>query len=68
MTSRLERLNERWRNLPPEYFERLDAEARTREADPDYVPEPVEWRDDGPDPFGMSWAWADDSKPEELER
>jgi hypothetical protein len=25
--------------------------------DPTYRPEPVAWRDDGPDPFGMDWEW-----------
>lgn len=41
--------------LGPDADGRIDVKARASLGDPDYRP-PL-WFDDGPDPFGLDWAW-----------
>ena len=59
-TTRAELLRERLRLTDQERAE-LEIELN----DPNRVPREVKWLDDGPDPFGMNWEWAEPAEREE---
>jgi hypothetical protein len=52
-----ERFHERMDRIRDADFAELDDQLD----DPNYRPEPVAWRENGPDPFGVGWTWL---KPE----
>jgi hypothetical protein len=48
-----ERFHERMDRIRDADFAELDDQLD----DPNYRPEPVAWRENGPDPFGVGWTW-----------
>lgn len=60
-------LEQRILSISDEHLDAIDASIAAKRNDPNFQPRKVEWLDDGPDPFGMDWKWADPPQEDELQ-